>query len=36
MKDGSIQELLEANGVSWDTSADQDPYSFLPKWLHKR
>ena len=36
MKDGSIQELLETNGVSWDTRADQDPYSFLPKWLHKR
>ena len=36
MKDGSVQELLEANGVAWNRSADRDPYSFLPKWLHKR
>ena len=36
MKDGSIASLLEANNVAWNQSADQDPYSFLPKWLHKR
>ena len=36
MKDGSIAGLLEQNKVKWNTSADQDPYSFLPKWLHKR
>ena len=36
MKDGSVEELLEANGVVWNREADQDPYSFLPKWLHKR
>ena len=36
MKDGSIAKLLEANNVAWNTAADQDPYSFLPKWLHKR
>jgi cysteine synthase A len=36
MKDGSIKKLLEDNNVAWNTSADQDPYSFLPKWLHKR
>ncbi len=36
MKDGSIAQLLEANNVAWNTAADQDPYSFLPKWLHKR
>ena len=36
MKDGSVQALLEANGVSWNRGADRDPYSFLPKWLHKR
>jgi cysteine synthase A len=36
MKDGSITELLESNNVNWNRSADQDPYSFLPKWLHKR
>jgi len=35
-KDGSMAKLLEANNVTWNTSADQDPYSFLPKWLHKR
>ena len=36
MKDGSIQALLEVNGVEWNREADRDPYSFLPKWLHKR
>ena len=36
MKDGSIKALLEANSVIWNKEADQDPYSFLPKWLHKR
>ena len=36
MKDGSVTELLEANGVAWNREADQDPYSFLPKWLHRR
>ena len=36
MKDGSIAGLLEQNKVKWNTSADRDPYSFLPKWLHKR
>ena len=36
MKDGSVQALLEASGVTWNREADRDPYSFLPKWLHKR
>ena len=36
MKDGRIAKLLEENKVKWNASADQDPYSFLPKWLHKR
>jgi cysteine synthase A len=36
MKDGSLAKLLEENRVVWNTSADRDPYSFLPKWLHKR
>ena len=36
MKDGSIAKLLEENNVAWNTGADRDPYSFLPKWLHKR
>jgi cysteine synthase A len=35
-KDGRLQALLEANGVEWDRKADEDPYSFLPKWLHAR
>ena len=36
MKDGSITRLLETNHISWNQAADQDPYSFLPKWLHSR
>jgi cysteine synthase A len=36
MKDGSVARLLETNQVAWNRSADRDPYSFLPKWLHKR
>jgi len=35
-KDGSMAKLLDANNVAWNTKVDQDPYSFLPKWLHKR
>lgn len=34
--DGAMAELLEANNVAWNMSADKDPYSFLPKWLHAR
>ncbi|RZV37711.1 MAG: cysteine synthase A [Chromatiales bacterium] len=34
--DGAMAELLEANSVAWNMSADKDPYSFLPKWLHAR
>ncbi len=36
LKDGSMQEMLEQNNVAWNKSVDQDPYSFLPDWLHKR
>ena len=36
MKDGTVTKLLEANNVAWNATTDQDPYSFLPKWLHKR
>ncbi len=36
LKDGSMRELLEQNNVAWKKSADQDPYSFLPGWLHSR
>ena len=35
-RDGTLAELLEANGVKWDYAVDTDPYSFLPGWLHKR
>ena len=35
-KDGTMARMLEENNVAWNKSADQDPYSFLPKWLHKR
>jgi len=34
--DGTMAELLKANNVAWNTSANKDPYSFLPKWLHAR
>jgi len=36
LKDGSMRKMLEENNVEWNKSADQDPYSFLPTWLHKR
>ena len=35
-RDGTMAKLLEENNVAWNTAADQDPYSFLPTWLHKR
>ena len=34
--DGSMQELLRGNNVTWNESAGRDPYSFLPQWLHAR
>ena len=36
LKDGSMQVLFEQHNVVWKKSADQDPYSFLPGWLHTR
>ena len=36
LKDGSMQVLFEQHDVVWKKSADQDPYSFLPGWLHTR
>jgi cysteine synthase A len=36
LKDGSMKKTLEQNNVSWNKSADRDPYSYLPGWLHKR
>jgi cysteine synthase A len=35
-KDGSMAQLLKENNVAWAESADRDPYSFLPGWLHTR
>ena len=35
-RDGSLSKLLADNSVSWNTSVDTDPYSFLPGWLHAR
>ena len=35
-KDGSMQKLLEENTVNYNKDVNQDPYSFLPGWLHKR
>jgi cysteine synthase A len=35
-RDGQLQKLLEANDVTWKRASDQDPYSFLPGWLHPR
>jgi cysteine synthase A len=34
--DGSLGKMLEENNVSWNTSVDTAPYSFLPDWLHPR
>ncbi len=36
IKDGSAAELLDGANVNWNKSATQDPYSFLPGWLHSR
>jgi cysteine synthase A len=36
MADGSMQQMLEAGGVAYDRSAEFDPYSLLPKWVHPR
>jgi cysteine synthase A len=36
VRDGSARQLLDAAGVSFDTSVDIDPYSLLPKWLQPR
>ncbi len=35
-KDGSLQKLLEENTVNYNKDVNDDPYSFLPGWLHKR
>ncbi len=35
-KEGRLQTLLEESRVAYDQSAKDDPYSFLPSWLHPR
>ena len=35
-KDGSMQKLLEENTVNFNKDVKDDPYAFLPGWLHKR
>ena len=34
--DGTLQELLRANGVAFRETEKVNAYSFLPKWLHPR
>ena len=36
LKDGHLAAKLQQLDVTWDASAQTDPYSFLPKWLHPR
>jgi cysteine synthase A len=33
---GRLQDLLARSGVTYDTTVNIDPYSFLPTWLHPR
>jgi cysteine synthase A len=35
-RDGSMDRLLTAAGVTYDAATDIDPYSLLPKWLQPR
>lgn len=35
-RDGSMQKMLEENAVSYNKDVSDDPYSFLPAWLHSR
>jgi len=35
-KDGSMQPRLDANDVTYNKTVTDDPYSFLPDWLHPR
>ena len=34
--DGSLAKLLQEQDVSWNSTIDTEPYSFLPDWLHPR
>jgi cysteine synthase A len=35
-KDGQLAERLQAHGIPYDKTVSDDPYSFLPGWLHPR
>jgi len=35
-RDGSMQKLLDENSVTYARDVSDDPYSFLPGWLHSR
>jgi cysteine synthase A len=35
-RDGTMQKLLEENAVTYNLDISDDPYSFLPSWLHTR
>ena len=35
-RDGTMQELLKENTVNYNKDVKDDPYEFLPGWLHKR
>ena len=35
-KEGRLQTLLEGSGIQYDQNAKDDPYGFLPTWLHPR
>ena len=35
-KEGRLQKLLASSGVKYDESVRDDPFSFLPTWLHPR
>jgi len=35
-RDGTMQTMLEENSVSYNKTVSDDPYSFLPGWLHSR
>ena len=35
-RDGSMQKMLEDNSVAYNKAISDDPYSFLPGWLHSR
>jgi cysteine synthase A len=34
--DGTLKELLKAQGVGFEAKQDLDAYSFMPTWLHPR